>query len=131
LSKPRPDHLQLLLDLRPRLTPEPNLQAARHWRLRPRWALHHDLAIYQTDKIAPRSGCRPFDANTCAFASEKYLAPPPIDHTNLAQPIDPLKLLEDPLPILAQKCRYFLGGSIDWLHDLDAVEAHPNAQLTG
>jgi hypothetical protein len=119
----------LLLNLRPRLTPQPILQAARRWRPRPRWALHHDLAIDQTHDIASRSGrCPP---NTCALASEKNLAPPPVSHTYLPQPIDPTKLIENPFLILSQKCRYIFVGSIDRLHDLDAVDAHPDTQLTG
>jgi hypothetical protein len=120
----------LLLNLHPRLTPQPTLQAARCWRPRPRWALHHDLAFDQTDDIASRSGRCPFDANRRALASEKDLAPPSVSHTYLSQSINSPKLIENPFLILVQKYRYIIVGSIDRLHDLDAVNAHPDTQLT-
>jgi hypothetical protein len=93
--------------------------------------LHHDLAIVQTDKIASRPGQRPLDANPCTLAPEKNLASPPVGDTYLAQPIDALKLIEDPLLVLIQECRHIVVGSIDRLHDLDAIDAHPDTQFTG
>jgi hypothetical protein len=121
----------LLLDLRPRLASEPILQASRHGCPRPKWTLHHDLAILQSDEIPSRSGQRPFDTNTCELAPEKYLAFPSVGDTYLAQSIDPLKLIEDPFLVLMQECRYIVVGSIERMHDLDSANADPDTELTG
>jgi hypothetical protein len=131
LSKPHKYCSEVALDFRSRLLSQPVLEAAYRRGLRPRPPPHDDFPTHEDDTVPSRTGRRRLDAHPRRLPTEKNLANPALlGSPQAAQALYALELSQNPHGVAVQECRHFLTLSRHRLHDVDAVRAHSEAQLS-